>query len=187
MSTNPTASPIYFSILTFDDFGDVLLAQTAQGLTTARFGQYSREVWLERLEKLFPNRERIESIEATREARVQLQEYFSGDRTNFSVPLDFSLVKSTFQNEVLTALCEVKYGTLMTYGQLADKINNRGAVRAVGGALGANPIPIIVPCHRIVAGGGKLGGFTGGLEYKTKLLRLEGVIYPPSSLQTELF
>ncbi|MEA2531548.1 MAG: methylated-DNA-[protein]-cysteine S-methyltransferase [Thermomicrobiales bacterium] len=104
----------------------------------------------------------------------QLREYFGGERDRFEVPLDFSGV-SPFTRSVLTATAEVPYGRLSTYRHIAQQVGRPSATRAVGNALGRNPIPVIVPCHRIVRSDASLGGYTGGLEIKERLLSLEGV------------
>ena len=100
----------------------------------------------------------------------QTEEYFAGKRTAFDLPL--KLAGSDFQRLVWQGIREIGYGEVMSYGQLAEKINRPKAFRAVGSACGANPLPIIIPCHRVVARGG-LGGFGLGLEAKKILLKLE--------------
>lgn len=104
----------------------------------------------------------------------QLREYFGGQRDRFEVPLDFSGV-SPFTRTVLTATSQVPYGSLSTYRDIAQQVGRPSATRAVGNALGRNPIPVIVPCHRVVRSDHSLGGYTGGLEIKEQLLSLEGV------------
>jgi methylated-DNA-[protein]-cysteine S-methyltransferase len=106
------------------------------------------------------------------ETEKQLSEYFKGDRKKFTVPLDNSH-GTEFQQKVWTALREIPYGEVRTYGQQAVVINNPKAVRAVGSANGHNPLPIITPCHRVIASNNKLGGYTGGLDIKKTLLELE--------------
>ncbi len=102
----------------------------------------------------------------------QLEEYFAGSRLVFKIPLDLSL-GTPFQRQVWRGLLDIPYGETVTYKQLAKDIGRPSALRAVGAANGANPIPIIVPCHRVVAAGGKLGGFSAGLYLKRRLLDLE--------------
>jgi methylated-DNA-[protein]-cysteine S-methyltransferase len=107
--------------------------------------------------------------------RRQLAEYFAGTRREFDLPLDWGLVGG-FTRDVLETLHRtVGYGQVVTYQELADRIGQPGAVRAVGAAMGANPIPVVVPCHRVLSAEG-LGGFGGGLETKRRLLELEGVL-----------
>ena len=104
-------------------------------------------------------------------ARAQLDEYFAGDRTEFDLPL--RLEGSDFQRRVWAALAEIPYGRTVSYGELAARLGSPGASRAVGLANGRNPIAVIVPCHRVVAADGSLGGYGGGLERKRYLLDLE--------------
>jgi O-6-methylguanine DNA methyltransferase len=101
----------------------------------------------------------------------QIREYFSGKRKAFSVGLD--LQGTEFQKKVWKALVEVPYGDTESYSGIARRIRRPGAARAVGAACGANPIPILIPCHRIVGRDGSLTGFAGGLRMKEKLLELE--------------
>ncbi|MGH2927193.1 MAG: methylated-DNA--[protein]-cysteine S-methyltransferase [Solirubrobacteraceae bacterium] len=112
-----------------------------------------------------------------RTAAVQLEEYFSGKRRAFALPL--APHGTAFQLSVWKNLAEIPYGETITYGELARRVGRPSAPRAVGQANGANPLPIVYPCHRVVAAGGRLGGYGGGLETKRRLLALEGV--PPLS------
>jgi len=109
-----------------------------------------------------------------RDAVAQLFEYFSGSRRQFDLPLD--LRGTAFQLAVWEKLLGVPYGETISYGELALEIGKPTAARAVGAAVGANPIPIIVPCHRVIGKTGELVGFGGGLDLKRRLLALEGVI-----------
>ena len=104
-------------------------------------------------------------------ARQQLTEYFSGTRREFD--LDLELSGTEFQVSVLRALQEIPYGETVSYGEIARRIGRPKAVRAVGAANGRNPIPIVVPCHRVIGSSGDLTGFGGGLDTKEALLRLE--------------
>jgi methylated-DNA-[protein]-cysteine S-methyltransferase len=106
-------------------------------------------------------------------AERQLREYFAGQRTDFDVPLD--LRGTDFQLGAWRALCRIPYGTTVSYADQAGMIGSPRATRAVGSANGRNPIPIIVPCHRVVARDGSLGGYSLGLDMKRALLALEGV------------
>lgn len=105
------------------------------------------------------------------ETERQLNEYFSGKRQSFSIKLDFT--GTEFQQAVWRALLTITYGETRSYGQIAQQIGHPKAVRAVGAAIGKNPIAIIVPCHRVIGSNGKLTGFAGGLAAKTILLDLE--------------
>lgn len=104
----------------------------------------------------------------------QLDAYFSGKTQAFSLPL--SLAGTPFQLAVWEELRKIPYGQVVSYGELAGRIGHPRAARAAGGAVGANPVPILVPCHRVVRADGGLGGFGPGLEWKLKLLELEGAI-----------
>ncbi|MGW1881918.1 methylated-DNA--[protein]-cysteine S-methyltransferase [Streptomyces sp. NPDC001970] len=109
----------------------------------------------------------------------QLEEYFTGRRRGFALPLDWSLT-SGFNRQVLRELASgVPYGSVVGYGDLADRVGQPGAAQAVGAAMGSNPLPVVVPCHRVVESDGGLGGFGGGRETKRKLLALEGVLPQP--------
>ena len=107
-------------------------------------------------------------------AARQLREYFSGQRQQFDLPL--APGGTAFQRQVWTALTRIPYGEVASYGDIARDIGKPSAARAVGAANGRNPLPIIVPCHRIIGSNGKLTGFAGGLQAKRALLTLEGAI-----------
>lgn len=107
----------------------------------------------------------------------QLAEYFAGERQQFTVPLDLRFAGTPFQRAVLGALMEIPYGETTTYSELAARVGKPRAVRAVGSACGANPLPIIVPCHRVLRSDGSLGGYAGGLPWKKHLLELEGHVF----------
>jgi methylated-DNA-[protein]-cysteine S-methyltransferase len=108
-------------------------------------------------------------------ARAQLAEYFAGERREFDLALDWGLIGGFARDVLGTLFRTVGYGQVVTYQDLADRVAQPGAARAVGAAMGANPLPIVVPCHRVLAADG-LGGFGGGLERKRRLLELEGVL-----------
>ncbi|WNF01520.1 methylated-DNA--[protein]-cysteine S-methyltransferase [Streptomyces luomodiensis] len=109
----------------------------------------------------------------------QVESYFAGETTAFTLPLDWSLITG-FNRRVLRELAaHVPYGTVVGYQDLADRVGEPGAARAVGVAMGSNPLPVVVPCHRVVESGGGIGGFGGGLETKRALLALEGVLPQP--------
>ena len=105
--------------------------------------------------------------------RRELEEYFAGSRRAFDLPIDWTLT-SRFGREVLRACAAIPFGETATYAQLAARAGSPNGSRATGNALGANPVPIVVPCHRVLRTGGGLGGYTGGLQRKEALLALEG-------------
>jgi methylated-DNA-[protein]-cysteine S-methyltransferase len=121
------------------------------------------------------------------EARAQLEEYFAGRRTVFSVDIDRDAVGGTaFQRRVWKALEEIPFGVTISYGELARRINQPAAVRAVGLANGRNPLSIIVPCHRVIGSNGKLTGYGGGMERKRWLLDLESCAVPQTMVTPSL-
>ena len=107
--------------------------------------------------------------------RRELDEYFEGRRREFDLRLDWALVRAPFTKAVLQACARIPFGATSSYRAMADEAGSPRAFRAAGNALGSNPIPIVVPCHRVLASGGKLGGYTGGLDTKRLLLGLEGI------------
>ena len=111
---------------------------------------------------------------AVREVVNQLNDYFDGRRTAFHVPVDLYGV-SEFTKRVLAATSRVPYGAYRTYGQIAEAIGRKGASRAVGNALGRNPVPVVIPCHRIIRSDGSMGWYTGGADIKRKLLDIEDI------------
>jgi methylated-DNA-[protein]-cysteine S-methyltransferase len=118
-----------------------------------------------------PEPDWIYNEEPFENVQTQLAEYFNGKRKNFDLPL--SLTGTEFQVSVLKALLEIPYGETRSYGAIAKQIGRPKAVRAVGAANGRNPIPIIVPCHRVIGSSGDMTGFGGGIDTKEALLRLE--------------
>jgi methylated-DNA-[protein]-cysteine S-methyltransferase len=111
----------------------------------------------------------------TDDVRQQLDAYFGGTRRDFELPIDWRLLRG-FRADVLRATSRIPFGSVVSYRDVAAAAGSANAYRAAGNALGSNPIPIVVPCHRVVHSGGGLGGYTGGLERKQFLLRLEGVL-----------
>jgi methylated-DNA-[protein]-cysteine S-methyltransferase len=143
--------------------GPLLLAGSDQGLKLVSFatGKHAAAI----------DPEWKENNSAFTKVIAQLRAYFAGKRKTFELPLLFE--GTDFQKRVWTALCSIPYGETISYKQLAERIGNPKAVRAVGAANGANPIPIIVPCHRVIGNDGSLTGFGGGLPLKKRLLELE--------------
>ncbi|MFE4451608.1 methylated-DNA--[protein]-cysteine S-methyltransferase [Streptomyces sp. NPDC056796] len=162
--------------------GPLLLAATPAGLVTVAFhaGPAVRDEVLGRLRA----RLGAEPAEAPGSALLagperQLAAYFAGELRKFTLGLDWSL-SAGFHREVLRELASgVPYGTVVGYGDLAARTGRPDAAQAVGAAMGANPLPVVVPCHRVVESGGGLGGFGGGLETKRRLLALEGILPQP--------
>jgi methylated-DNA-[protein]-cysteine S-methyltransferase len=115
----------------------------------------------------------LESPARLDRARRELDEYFAGERKRFELPIDWSLTRG-FTSEVLRQTARIGFGKTSTYAEVASRAGSPRAVRAAGNALGANPLPVVVPCHRVLRTGGALGGYTGGIERKQFLLSLEG-------------
>ena len=164
------------------DIGPLMLAATRDGLVNVVFhaSDAVRDRAVERLAARLGG-EPVEDPDSPllTEAIRQLRAYFAGERHDFDLPLDWSLI-SGFNRQVLRELASgVPYGTVVGYGDLAGRVGQPGGAQAVGVAMGANPLPVVVPCHRVVESGGGLGGFGGGLETKRKLLALEGVLPEP--------
>jgi len=109
------------------------------------------------------------------DAVAQLEDYFARERRAFELPLDFPEATTEFQHDVYRRLLEIEYGHVASYGQVARDIGKPDMARAVGQAVGSNPLPIVVPCHRVVASDLSLTGFGGGLPAKVALLKLEGI------------
>uniref|UniRef100_A0AAU2VB44 Methylated-DNA--protein-cysteine methyltransferase n=1 Tax=Streptomyces sp. NBC_00003 TaxID=2903608 RepID=A0AAU2VB44_9ACTN len=166
------------------DIGPLLLAATGQGLVNVVF--HADEAVRDRAVRALATRFATEPAPAVpgREGPLeepirQIEAYFAGGLREFTLPLDWSL-SSGFNRQVLRELAAgVPYGTVVGYGDLACRVGQPGAAQAVGAAMGSNPLPVVVPCHRVVESDGGLGGFGGGLETKRQLLALEGVLPQP--------
>jgi methylated-DNA-[protein]-cysteine S-methyltransferase len=160
------------SFATIDSpLGDLLIAGTRRGLVRVSFPHEDHDDVVEELAALVSPRI-LEAPAMLDEARRELEEYFEGRREHFDVAVDMSLTHG-FTRKVLKATSRIPFGSVSTYRDVARRAGNDRAYRAAGNALGANPIPIVVPCHRVVHSGGGLGGYGGGLDVKRFLLRLE--------------
>jgi len=157
--------------LTDSPVGQLLLAATPAGIVRLAFATEDPDAVLERLARQVSPRVLRAPARLDR-ARRQLDEYFAGTRTGFDVPVDLQLV-SGFRRRVLEVTATLPYGSISTYTEVATGAGNPRAVRAAGSALGANPVPIVVPCHRVLRRDGALGGYAGGLTVKQLLLDLE--------------
>ncbi|WP_338898887.1 methylated-DNA--[protein]-cysteine S-methyltransferase [Streptomyces sp. TG1A-60] len=162
--------------------GPLLLASTDDGLVNVVFHatEAVRDTALDRLASRLGTAP-VEDPAAPQlaEAIRQVEAYFAGRRQDFELPLDWSLI-SGFNRQVLRELASgVPYGSVVGYGDLARRVGQPGAAQAVGVAMGSNPLPVVVPCHRVVESAGGIGGFGGGLETKRKLLALEGILPEP--------
>lgn len=154
-------------------FGQLLLAQTPRGLI--RLGLPSQdydELLTELAERISPRV--VEAPAQLDEVRRELDLYFDGKLESFGLPLDWRLSHG-FRLKVLRAIARIPYGQTRNYTEMATRAGNERAVRAAGSACGSNPIPLVVPCHRVLRSSGALGGYAGGLPMKEALLELEGI------------
>lgn len=155
--------------------GSMILAATQKGLAGLWFeGQKHLPPALENNQNGDIGWPEDQAHPVLQQTMVQLGDYFSGRRSHFELPLDLS-GGTAFQQQVWLGLLGIKQGATLSYGQLGQQIGKPAAVRAVGAAVGRNPISIIVPCHRVLGSNGALTGYAGGLHRKTALLQLEGV------------
>ncbi len=154
-------------------FGPLLLAATPRGLVKVSLPGYDPEETLEDLAARISPRV-LEAPARLDEARRELDLYFEGKLTEFDLTLDWRLSRD-FRRRALRAIDRIPYGKTRSYTEIARSAGNERAVRAAGTACGANPIPIVVPCHRVLRSSGALGGYGGGLPMKEALLELEGI------------
>ena len=165
----PAAQKVYYTAMS-TPVGRVFVAATDVGLARVSFDP-SEVKFVAALRQL--KMDVVKSAEKVSEITVEIEAYFAGKRRAFDVPIDLRRV-SPFQRSVLMAARAVPAGQVVSYHEIARRIGRPGASRAVGQALGHNPAPIVIPCHRVVASDGGLGGYSGGLEIKAKLLKMEG-------------
>ena len=158
-------------------FGSLVVAATDVGVVRVSFDQ--PDVAAAELSRRVSPRV-LEDPRRLDAARRELDEYFTGRRTDFDVPLDWRLVTGPFARRVLTHTASIPFGRTSTYADVASAAGNPAASRATGNALGANPLCVIVPCHRVLRSGGGLGGYAGGLPAKQLLLELESAGSPSS-------
>ena len=153
--------------------GTLLVAATERGLARISYDA-DPEAELDRLARVYGVRV-LRSSAPIEPARRELGEYFEGQRRTFDLPLDLAQL-ADFNRRVLRELARVPYGEVVTYGELAARAARPRAARAVGTVMNRNPLPIVLPCHRVIGANGKLVGYAGGLERKESLLRHEGAL-----------
>jgi methylated-DNA-[protein]-cysteine S-methyltransferase len=159
-------------------FGTLLVAATRRGLVRLAFPEEDTDSVLEGMaRKLSPRI--VEAPTPLDPVRRELDEYFAGRRRLFGVALDWSLI-GPFGRRVLRVTSEIPYGGVLSYAEVAAEAGSPRGSRAAGNALGSNPIPIVIPCHRVLRSGGAIGGYGGGPERKRWLLELEGALTPRS-------
>lgn len=172
MTHNP-ASMIYFTQMKATPLGELWLACSERGLVAVQW-ESNRAKLLDYLTR------RLKASVEENPRRLahtasQLREYLDGKRRQFSIQIDWSLLQP-FQREALLATFAIPYGQTTTYGNLAQQIGHPRAARAVGRAEATNPMPLVIPCHRVLGADGKLRGYGGGLEVKKWLLQMEGAV-----------
>ena len=152
--------------------GPLLAAATPRGLVMLAYDDEPVDARIARLAaEISPRVE--ESVAQLNPVRREIEEYFEGRRRSFNVPVDWALVRG-FAREVLLRTADIPYGEVRSYAEVAHDAGSPRGWRAVGNALGGNPLPIVVPCHRVIASDGGIGGYGGGLDRKRFLLALEG-------------
>jgi methylated-DNA-[protein]-cysteine S-methyltransferase len=154
--------------------GPLLAAATPRGLVKLGYPNVPADEQLAGLASRISPRV-IEAPARLDEVRRELDEYFAGTRRSFDLAIDWSLTAG-FVRKVLRRTARIPFGETRSYGEVAASAGSPRAFRAAGSALGANPIPIVVPCHRVLRSGGALGGYGGGLDLKRRLLEIEGVL-----------
>lgn len=169
----PPARPMVYWDSLDAPIGRVLVAVSDAGVVRIAFRRSAASFVAELAQQL--GAEAVRSRARTADVVRQLRGYFAGERLAFELPVDLGRL-TQFQRRVLTATAAVPAGRLVSYGDIARRIGRPGGSRAVGQALGHNPVPIVIPCHRVIAASGRIGGYTGGLGIKRALLRIEGTL-----------
>lgn len=164
---------VAYDVLEHTPVGPLLVGVTDRGVARIWFDPEPERA-LESLARAHGPRV-LRSAKPVDRVRGELDEYFAGKRQRFDVEPDVRHLPE-YNRRVLEQLARVEYGTTTTYGALAEASGSRGAARAVGGVMNRNPVPIVLPCHRVVGANGNLVGYAGGLERKVRLLRLEGAL-----------
>ena len=172
MTSSPTAT-IYFSSLKDTPIGEIWLASSERGLVAVEW-ETNRSKLLDYLTRRLKSSVEEDPRRLTHTAS-ELREYLEGKRRRFTIAIDWSLMRP-FQREALLATFAIPYGQTSTYGEIAMQIGRPRAARAIGRAEATNPMPLVIPCHRVLGADGKLRGYGGGLEIKKWLLQLEGAV-----------
>jgi O-6-methylguanine DNA methyltransferase len=163
---------IHYTITNFP-IGKLLISNSNKGITHILF-EYQILQFESIIKKKFPNETIVRDDKSLTQTVLQLKEYFSRERESFNLALDLAM--PPFHQKVLDAVKKIPFGKTISYSDIAERAGNIKAARAAGSANANNPIPIIIPCHRVLALGGRLGGYAGGLKIKNYLLNLEGAL-----------
>ena len=174
MKRTEIRNKIYIGYLEESPLGRIYLAVSVRGLCMVSSEVQSINQFAEELEETYPSAEIIFDNDSISELRRMLDDYFSGERHNIDFPLDLKSM-TPFGEKVLMACSKVGYGETLSYGELALRSGSPRASRAVGTVMSKNPLPIVVPCHRVISASGKIGGYTGGLHKKRLLMSIEGI------------
>jgi methylated-DNA-[protein]-cysteine S-methyltransferase len=169
---------IYYDLIPHTLVGNVFIAATEKGLCAVLVGDKTLDTFKKQFVRMFSDETPRKSPAHLKAYRKEIEEYFGGKRTSFTLSVDLSSIRSSFQRKVLHKLYALPFGRVVSYGELAERSGFPGAARAVGATMAANPLAVVIPCHRVVASGGGLGGYSAGLSMKKKLLSHEGV--PPT-------
>lgn len=168
-------APLYLGLLKHTPIGDLWVVVSKKGLVVVEWDDHRSALDMYLAKRL--KQSSILNMDRTSTFLRQLDEYLHGDRKTFTFPIDYSLLRP-FQREVLKLVFTIPYGETRTYGEIAHQMGRERAARAVGRANATNPMPLVIPCHRVVGADGKLRGFGGGkgLETKEWLLKMEGAV-----------
>ncbi|GFN30271.1 methylated-DNA--[protein]-cysteine S-methyltransferase [Paenibacillus xylaniclasticus] len=181
MAKTITKAPLYWSIISYDSW-NLYLAATADGLCFVGSNGHPFNELLQWAAARMPGSELLRDDNRLQPYINQFSEYFAGKRRDFTFPLDCS--GTPFQRAVWDALCRIPYGHTASYSDIAVKVSRPSATRAVGSAIGANPVLITVPCHRVIGKNGTLTGYRGGLTMKRVLLQHEQNVSAAESIHT---
>jgi methylated-DNA-[protein]-cysteine S-methyltransferase len=165
-----SSEKLYWTLIEHKDW-KIYIAATIKGLCFVGSQCGTIQELLLFKDKYFPKIEMIEDETILEAYKKEIIEFLEGERTKFNSSLDFR--GTVFQNSVWSALCSIDYGETKTYSDIANYLNKPKSVRAVGRAIGANPLLIMIPCHRVIGKDGSLTGYRGGLEMKKSLLKIE--------------
>ena len=174
MNNSNKTNQVHIGYLEESPFGKIYLAVSPHGICRVSSESQSITQFAEEVEEIYPSMEIIFNNDLISELITKLDDYFSGGLHNIDCPLDLNSM-TPFGKRVLTACSKVGYGETLSYGELALRAGSPGASRAVGTVMSKNPLPIVIPCHRVISASGKIGGYTGGLHKKRLLMTIEGI------------
>ena len=174
MNQSEIGNKVYIGFLDESPFGRIYLAVSVHGLCKVSSQSRSIAQFAEEVEEIYPSTEIVFNNDFLSELITKLDDYFSGERHNIDFPLDLNSM-TPFGEKVLMACSKVGYGETVSYGELALLSGRPRASRAVGTVMSKNPLPIVIPCHRVISASGKIGGYTGGLHKKRLLMAIEGI------------